>query len=163
MQVLGDRPGQREPVERAGPPPDFVEQEQRPRRRLVENPRALRHLHHEGALPARQIVRRADAREQPIDEADARALRGNERSRLRQHDDESHLPHGGALPRHVGTGEHHQSPFRVERQIVGYERALSGRSERALHHRMPSLHHLDHVGLVDDGPHPPGLRRHPRE
>ena len=129
----------------------------------MENPRALRHLHHEGALPARQIVRRADAREQPIDEADARALRGNERSRLRQHDDESHLPHGGALPRHVGPGEHHQAAFRVERQIVRNERPFPRCRQRALDDRVSSLHNVDDVGIVDDRPHPTRLRGNPRE
>jgi len=39
-------------------------------------------------------------------------------------------------------------------QVVGHERPFPGHGERALHHRVPALHDLDHVGPVDQRPHP---------
>ena len=69
VEVLGDRPGQGEAIERARPAPHFVEDEQRSRGRLVEDARALGHLDHERALPASEIVRCSHAREEAVDDS----------------------------------------------------------------------------------------------
>ena len=55
---------------------DLVEDDEAALGRLVEDRRRLDHLDHEGRAPAREIVGRADAREQPVDDADTRRLAG---------------------------------------------------------------------------------------
>ena len=75
VQVLDRRPGDREPVEGRGAAPDLVEDDERARAGLVEDRGGLDHLDHEGRAAAREIIGCADAREQPIDDADARHSR----------------------------------------------------------------------------------------
>ena len=70
VQVLDHRPGDREAIEGRGAAADLVQDHEALRRRLIEDRRGLDHLDHEGRAAARQIVRRPDAREQPIDHAD---------------------------------------------------------------------------------------------
>ena len=81
VQVLGDRPGERDAVEGAGAAADLVEDHQAARRRVVEDVRRLGHLDHERALAAAQLVAGADAGEDPVDDADPRLLRRDERCR----------------------------------------------------------------------------------
>ena len=75
VQVLDRGPGDGEPVERRGAAADLVEDHEGARRRLVEDGGRLDHLDHEGRASAREIVGRADAREQPVDDAEMRAPR----------------------------------------------------------------------------------------
>ena len=63
MQMLDRRPRDRQAVEGRGPAPDLIEDHQRALAGLVEDRGGLYHLDHEGRAPARQIIRRADARE----------------------------------------------------------------------------------------------------
>jgi len=57
---------------------DLVENEQGARRCLMQDLAHLGHLDHEGGLAAGQVVARADAREDAVDNADARRTRGHE-------------------------------------------------------------------------------------
>ncbi len=57
VQVLGDRPRNRQPVKGARAAPDFVEQEQASRREIRQQPRRLAHLDHEGGLAAPEARR----------------------------------------------------------------------------------------------------------
>ena len=75
VQMLDHRPGDRQPVERRGAAPDLVENDERAPRRLIEDRGGLDHLDHEGRAAAGEIVGRADAREQPVDDADMRVRR----------------------------------------------------------------------------------------
>ena len=68
MQVLDAGPGDREAVEGRRAAADLVEDDQRTRGRLIEDRRRLDHLDHEGRTAAREIVRRADAGEQAVDD-----------------------------------------------------------------------------------------------
>ena len=72
-EVLGDRPREAEAVERRRAAADFVEDHEAARRRRVQDRRRLLHLDHERRLAARDVVGRADAGEDPID--DRRAWR----------------------------------------------------------------------------------------
>ena len=81
VQMLDRRPGDREPVEGRGAAADLVEDDQRARARLVEDRRRLDHLDHEGRAAAREIVGRADAAEQPVDDADMGRPRRHDRRR----------------------------------------------------------------------------------
>ena len=105
VEVLGDRPRDREAVERRRAPPDLVEQDEAPRRRVPQDGRRLGHLHQERALAAREVVLGADPREDPVHHADPRAPGRHEAPDLGQEHDERHLPHVGRLPRHVRAGD----------------------------------------------------------
>ena len=78
VQVLDRRPGDRKPVEGRGAPPDLVEDDERTRAGLVQDRRGLDHLDHEGRAAAREVIGGADAREQPVDDADMGARRRDE-------------------------------------------------------------------------------------
>ena len=70
VQMLDRGPGDRQPVESGRAAADLVEDHQAALRRLIEDRRRLHHLDHEGRTPPRQIVSRADARKQPVHDAD---------------------------------------------------------------------------------------------
>ena len=83
----------------------------------------LLHLHHEGRLPARDVIRRADPGEQAIDDRQLRAPRRNERARLGHEAEQRALSQVGGLAAHVGAGQDDQLlARRVERDVVGHER-----------------------------------------
>ena len=60
------RPGERQSIEGARAAADFVHQNEAPLGCVVQDIRRLGHLQHERRATARQIVRGADAREDPI-------------------------------------------------------------------------------------------------
>ena len=88
---FGDCPRQREPVERARPPPDLVEYDDAPLGRVMKNVGRLVHLHHEGRSARVQLVRGPDACEDPVDDADARLARGHVRADLGQQHDQRNV------------------------------------------------------------------------
>ena len=61
MQMLNRRPGDRETIEGRRAATDFIENDERTRRRTIEDCRRLDHFDHEGRTPSREIVRSADA------------------------------------------------------------------------------------------------------
>src|SRR6266496_4273677 len=105
VEALRDRPGDRHAVVGRRAAPDLVEQHQAAGARGVKNGARFAHFDHEGGLPAHEVVGRPDAREQPIDDANPRAPAGDERTDLRQHDAQPHLPEHGGFACHVGAGE----------------------------------------------------------
>jgi hypothetical protein len=68
---------------------------------LLQDIRRLGHLQHERRAAAGEIVRGADAREDPIERPQYRALRGHEAADVRENGDERRLAHVGALAAHV--------------------------------------------------------------
>src|SRR5581483_1551537 len=105
VQVFDDRPCERQPVERRRAAPDFVEDDERSLRRIVENVRGLVHLDHERRFAARELVRCPDPREDAIEDAETRLRGGDERTRLIENHDERDLAEIGRLPPHVRTGD----------------------------------------------------------
>ena len=99
MQMFDRGPGDRQAVERRGAAPDLVEDDERAFAGLVQDCRGLDHLHHEGGTATRQIVRRADAREQAVDDADPRPARRHEAADLRQQRDQRVLAQEGRFCR----------------------------------------------------------------
>ena len=87
------------------PAADLIENDQRARAGLIEDGGSFDHLDHEGRAPAGEIVGGADAREQPVDDADMRAARRNEAAHLREDRDQRVLPQERGFARHVGTGD----------------------------------------------------------
>ena len=74
-------------------------------RGVVQDVRRLAHLDHEGGLPAREIVARADAGEDAVHEIDARLRGRDERAGVREQREQRDLPDVGALARHVRPGD----------------------------------------------------------
>src|SRR3546814_3394073 len=68
--MLDGGPGDGEPVEGGRAAPDFVENHEGARPRLIEDGRRLHHFYHEGGAPARQVVGGPHPAEQPFDDAD---------------------------------------------------------------------------------------------
>ena len=87
-QVLRHGPGDREAVVRARAAADLVEDHQRSPRRVAEDLGGLPHLHHERALAARDVVARAHAREDAVDEADLGLARRDVAAHLREDHDQ---------------------------------------------------------------------------
>ena len=70
VQVLDAGLGDREAVEGRRAAADLVEDDERARRRLIEDRRRLDHLDHEGRAAAGEVVGGADAGKEPVDDAD---------------------------------------------------------------------------------------------
>ena len=169
VQMLDRRPGDRETVEGRGAAADLVEDDQRARAGLVQDRGGLDHLDHEGRAPAREIVGGADAREQPVDDADMGRLRRHEGAHLRQHRDQRVLAQEGRLAGHVRAGDQADAPAglgcgRRQLGVVGDE-GLAVALQRRLDHRMASRLDAEGRAVVDDRPGPAlacGQRRQPR-
>ena len=112
------------------------------RRRLREDRGGLDHLDHEGRAAAREIVRRADAAEQAVDDADRGARGGDEAAGLGEHGDQRGLAQEGRLAAHVGAGDQPQPVVGPERQIVGDE-ALAGCRAARFDHRVAAALDLE--------------------
>ena len=91
-QIFGDRPRDAQTVERRRSSADLVEDDETARRGGVEDVRRLLHLHHERRVAPGDIVRRADASVDTIDERDLGLARRHERASLRHDADERRLP-----------------------------------------------------------------------
>ena len=90
----------------------------------VQDDGGLGHLDHEGGAAARQIVGRADAGEDAVDQGQGGGFGGNEGAHLRQDGDERGLAQVGGLAAHVGAGDDgDQIGGIVEIEIVGDEAA----------------------------------------
>ncbi len=72
VDVFDRRPGDGQAVIGRGAAAHFVQQDERARRRGVQNRGGLRHLDHEGRAPASKIVGRADASEDAVHQSQAR-------------------------------------------------------------------------------------------
>ena len=112
----------------------------------MENGGSLLHLHHERRLPARDVVRRADAREDAVDDRDLRVLRRHERPNLCQQRQQRRLPQIGGLAAHVRTRQDHQLPrCAIEIDVVRHERIRG----EALDHRMTGIGGDELVAIMD--------------
>ena len=148
-RVLQNRSGNRHAVEGRRAAPDFVENQKRPWRRVFENVRHLVHFHHERRLPRGKIVGRADAGEELIDNADARACRRHEASHLRHEDNQRHLTHVGGFARHVGARDDCRTAAvcAKDRVVRNEERVF----EHLLDDRVPALRDADFIRKIDLG------------
>ena len=128
----------REAVERRRAATHFVQQHQALRRGQIQDCRDLAHLHQKCRAAAREIVRRADAREDAVGDRQPRLLGGNERAHLRQQHDQRRLAQIGGLAAHVRAGDQ-QDLVRgaVQVQRVGHE-SLALLFEEQFDHRMAS-------------------------
>ena len=157
VQMLDRGPGDREPVEGGGAAADLVEDDKRALAGLVEDHGGLDHLDHEGGAAAREIVGGADAREQPVDDADAGAGRRHEGADLRQQRDQRVLAQEGRFAGHVGAGDQPELAGglrRSRREIAGIgDERLAVALQRLLDHGMAAALHGKAERLIDIGPH----------
>ncbi len=112
--VLGDRPGEAQAVERAGAAADLVENHQAAVGGVVQNVGGFGHLDHEGGLAAVDFVAGADAGEEAIGQADGGAFGRDVAADLGQERDERDLADVGAFAGHVGAGDERRANRRAE-------------------------------------------------
>ena len=105
LQMLNHGPGDGQAVEGRGAAADFVEQDQAARRRGVQDARGFRHFDHERGTPARKIVRRADTREDAVENRQLGFFRGNKAAHLCHQRDERRLAKIGGFSAHVRPGD----------------------------------------------------------
>ena len=149
VQVLDRGPSDRETVEGGRSPAHFIEDDERPGTRLIEDGSRLHHLDHEGRPAPGQVVRGAHAAEQSVDHTDLGGLGRHVASSLRQHDDQGILAKKGALARHVRTRHQPDSFGIVELTVVGDKRPVDG----GFHDRMPAADHPEAGIRVHGGTH----------
>ena len=126
VQVLGDRPRERESVERRRAAPDLVQDDEALLRRVPEDVRRLGHLDEERRLAAHERVGRADPREDAVAQPHARRRRGHERARVREEDEDRVLTQIRRLAAHVRARQDDDvRPLAAERS------RRSGRTARA--------------------------------
>ena len=87
VQMFGHAPGDGEAVEGGGAASDFVEDDEAAVGGVVEDGGGFIHFDHEGGLSAREVVARADAGEDAVDEADLGGGGGDEASGLGEKDE----------------------------------------------------------------------------
>ncbi len=121
-QLHGAGLGEGETVVGRGAAADFVHQHEAVPRRVVQDIRRLAHLDHEGRLAARQIIARADAREDAVDRSHFCSVRGDEAADMREQHDQRVLAHVGRLTAHVRAGDDQHAAVVVEHEIVRFER-----------------------------------------
>ena len=158
VQLLHHRPRDGQAVEGGGAAADLVQQHQATRREVVQDRRRLHHLDQERRLAAREVVLRAHAGEDPIDQPQPRRAGRHERAHLGQHDDVAGLAEVDRLARHVGPGQDHDAGVVVEREVVGRHRLAGAR----LQHRMAALDDLQRAVGHDHGAHVAARRGPPR-
>ena len=130
---------------------------------MPEDGRRFEHLDHERAAPGRQVVLRAHAREDAVNEADPRAVRGHETADLCQQRNQRHHPQVRGLAGHIRAGQEHDLAVGgIEPAIVGDEAGRGGEAgailsqrplQRRFHHRVPAGDNLQFATLVECGSH----------
>ena len=128
--------------------------------RLVQDRRRLDHLDHEGRAPAREVVGGADAREQPVDDAEMRVAGRHEGADLGEHGDQRVLAQVGRLAAHVGAGDEEDAPPGLRRPERSQSLAMKAPPSRfsaasTTGWRPPTMRKARLV--VDPGPRPAGL------
>ena len=152
VQMLDDAPREAEAVERAGAAADLVEDDEAPAGGVVEDVRRLAHLDHERALAPGEVVARADAREDAVEQVDPSRGGGDAAPGVREQREQRDLPDVGALACHVRPGDQRDLLLHeVERRVVGYEAFLGGRQ---VQHRMPSVADRQHAVVAHLGTDP---------
>ncbi len=143
VEGLGHRRGDGHPVQAAGAPAHLVQEDQAVLGGLLEDQGHLFHLHHEGALPPRQVVGGPDAGIDAVQEGQGGLLGGHKAPHLGQEGDEGRLAQIGGLARHVGPGD--------QDQLVGHLQVVG-------HELRPPFHHgvapgADLEAVAEAGPH----------
>jgi hypothetical protein len=162
MQILGQRPGNADPVERTGSPPDLIEEDQAAVGGGVDDVGGLMHFHEERAFARSDVVACADACEDPVHDADRSPLGRYEAADLGQQYDESGHPQVTRLPAHVRSGNDQDLVVGGVDMHVVRSVLLSG-GEELLDNGMSSCGNIKNGGVVDIGFDIPVVHRHTRK
>ena len=139
VKKLDDRPRQREAIEGCRAASNFVEDDQRSIGGVVENVGGFVHLDHERRFAPRELVRRADAREDAIEDAQSRGGGRDETAGLIEQHDQRDLPKIGRLAAHIGSRDDLNAVAIANDVAVVRNEALAG---DRFDHRMAAV--LDH-------------------
>ena len=127
VQVLDHGAGDGDAVVGAGAAANFVEHDEAAGGGLGEDGGEFQHLDHEGAGAGGEVVVRADAGEDAVDDADGGAGGGDEAADLGHENDQGDLAQVGGLARHVGAGEDGDLALGgIEDRVVGDEALVLG-------------------------------------
>ena len=119
---------------------------------MIQNRGDFAHFDKKGGPPAREIVARADARENAVGNGQFRLSRRNKAAHLRHQHDERGLPEIRGLAAHVGPGnEKKLLASRLEAKIVGNE-ALALLAQQFFDHRMAPADDEKFASRVELGP-----------
>ena len=122
MQMLDDRPSQRQAIVGARASTDLVENDQRSLGSGIENAGGLNHFDHEGTLTAGQFITCTDSSEQAICYANGGFAGWDEAAYLCKHQEQGRLSNVRALSGHVWSGDQQYAPvLRTDHGVVGYE------------------------------------------
>ena len=120
VQVFRYSPGKGQAVEGAGSPADLVQKNQAVFRGGSENGGNLRHLNHECALAAREVVVCSNPGEDAVDDGERSKSGRHKRSCLSHDGRERYLAHEGGLSGHIRAGEDDEPVMiSVQENIVG--------------------------------------------
>ena len=126
---------------------------------MIQNRGDFAHLHEKRGSPARQIVARADARENAVGNGQFRLSRRNKAAHLRHQHDQRGLPEIRGLAAHVGPGnEKKLLPSRLEAKIVGNE-AFALLAQQFFDHRMAPADDEQFSGGIEFGANIAAIRR----
>ena len=113
---------------------------------MPQNIRDLAHLHHEGGLTARQIIRRADTGKHAVCHADMRGRGRHIRANLRHDGNQCHLPHIGGFACHIRAGDDSNAVFlAVEQGVVRDEQTVG---QHFLNNRVTAVLDINTVGKI---------------
>ena len=150
VDVLHNGPGNADAVVGAGAASKLIEEHKRAAGEVVEDAGGLVHLHHEGALALGDVVAGANAGEDFVHKADARAVGWHKTSHLCHEHDEGCLAQKGALTSHVGSGDDDNLLLLcVQLHIVGHIAFAHG--HLLLNDGMAPLTDVYHIALVHNG------------
>ena len=151
VQELGDGPRDADAVVRARAPADFIEQDERAVRQVVQDGRGFVHLHHERRFAGTEVIRGAHAGEDLVDEPHPHRAGRHIAAHLRHEGDERRLPEQGTFSGHVGAGDHEDLlVVPIERDVVGHIGFPVGQTP--LDDRMATADDFEFVALHEDGP-----------
>ena len=116
----------------------------------MQDGRGFRHLHHEGALPRREVVAGAHAREHAIAYSDVGPAGRDEGTDVRHERDEPRLAQHRGLPRHVRAGDDQRPAFVVQPHVVRDEGVSR---DRGLDDGVPALFDVEHDVVAEPRAH----------
>ena len=143
-KMLGNGPGQGQPVIGACAPAYFIENNQAVRGCLAQDAGCLHHFDHEGALALSQVVGGTHAREQLVYDAKLCPFCRNKGPCLGHEAQKGHLPQDGGLAGHVWACQKAEALIFIQGKAVGHKVCPA---LHFLHHGMAAVLDID-IGAV---------------
>src|SRR5262245_50146973 len=103
--MLGDAPGNRNPIVGRGTATNLVQQDQASIRYISYYGSRIVHVHHQSGLPSTEIIRSSETSKDLIGHGDLRLTGRNERTHMGHQCDQGRLTKQGTLTAHVRSRE----------------------------------------------------------